>query len=159
MKKVYKKDTLICDMSTGVCRNTEDMYVICGGYFCRLSDRRLVSSSRIHFISPSEAVDLDGNKYTFSDTCFVISRLLGNQRTVYSDFHIGVPNDLWTRTQGININKKNISLGTYAYCLVPGSKIHGDDGATYIVTENKLHDDHVVIAAKNNVHDDIIVIM
>jgi hypothetical protein len=146
MKKVYKKSSMVFDMTTCTDRQTDDMHIICGGYICKVLNGSLMTASRIHFIATQEAVDLDGNKYTFSDTCFVVSRLLGGQRTVHTDFATSIPQESWQKTQG-TLDGNIVSIGSPAYTLTPGTKIFID--GHYKVIDTQLCTGGAFVSVKN----------
>lgn len=135
MKRVYKKETAVFDISSGISRNVEDICLIFGGYLCKIVDKSLVSATRIHPTSLCEAIDLEGYKYTFSDSCFIVSRTLGGRREIHSNYEIIDIDSTWTKTCG-TLEGANVSFGVPVYTLTPGSRIILDK--SYVVVDTQL---------------------
>jgi len=137
INRVYKKE------------DPDEIYIVTDKYFCCMIDRGLEKAMRIHYISQSEAVDLEGNKYTFSDTCFIISRILNKHRQVYSGYTNSVLPQVWMKRSGlITDTNKLIIFGMAAYLLVPGTKIFIQQENEYcVIVSTMLHDTYVDVEA------------
>lgn len=149
--KVYKKENLCRDADTNNIESVEDITVVDEMFFSYIKNRRVIFCRRIHWISSNSAVDTDGIKYTFADSCFMIGPLLGTSSgSIQTDLEkFGVPS-VWTSEYYLD-KSISIDFGRPIYSLCSGIFITFYDGPVKchgMITMTILLDDYAVIEIK-----------
>lgn len=163
IRKVYKKENL-CRSFDSCTDNTAtkiicDIIIVDDKYFCKIQGSRVIQATRIHWKTSGTAIDLDGHKYTFADSCFMISpvgRTVTDERIIvednYDPFNVPVAwttQDLWYKDQYINFGRPLYSLcpGSWITILESGSNA---SNVRTMVLETIVQDDSVVIETDTN---------
>lgn len=139
IRKVYKKENLCrgmdndCVLDNCITKAVTDIIIIDSKYFCKIQGSRIIQATRIHWTTNSTAIDLDGHKYTFADSCFMISPMNVVQSTVQNSINdkriivednydtIIVPK-IWT-IQELYYKNQYIDFGRPLYSLCTGTWI------------------------------------
>lgn len=141
IRKVYKKENFSGNSET-------DMVIVDNKYFCKIQNSRVTHSGRIHWTTANTAVDIEGTKYTFADSCYMIGPMIPREhmRTVIEDnFECIIPGNIpkiWTTTE-LSFKEHHIEFTRPLYSLCAGTWITFN-GTRTMVLETILKDDSVI---------------